>query len=286
MGVIGTGSANGACSLIHAAGIGYGASLGLELPVKVRLLDAPVRRKVDDPDALLDAVFDAWTGAGHPLPAGTLAWSVRSDIPPRQGLKSSAAVAVAALRALADATDQKLSTSDLVELAGTAQLAAGVSITGAYDDAWAAAAPGWRLVDVDASSAAERVVLEGEGLNPDDWRVLILTGPEREQHPPREAFLPHAMHFQQALIALQEGRPLVALTQNGRGVVAAIQDNVGRQLANHAFVNGGRAAGISGSGPAIVIVVPAGIDQPVERLRKQYAHRSPDRELIETRFVG
>ena len=286
MAVIGTGSANGACSLIHAAGIGYGASLGLDLPVKVRLLDAPARREVNDPDDLLKAVLDAWSGAGHPLPAGTLAWSVRSDVPPRQGLKSSAAVAVAALRALTDATDHELSTADLVELAGTAQLAAGVSITGAYDDAWAAAAPGWRLVDADATSAAERVVLEGEGLNPDDWRVLILTGPEREQHPPMEAFAPHAMHFQQALVALQEGRPLVALTQNGRGVVAATQDHVGRQLANHAFVNGGRAAGISGSGPAIVIIVPAGIDQPVERLRNQYANRAPDRELSETRFVG
>ena len=286
MAVIGTGSANGACSLIHAAGIGYGASLGLDLPVKVRLLDAPARREVNDPDDLLNAVLDAWSGAGHPLPAGTLAWSVRSDVPPRQGLKSSAAVAVAALRALADATNHDRSTADLVELAGTAQLAAGVSITGAYDDAWAAAAPSWRLVDVDATSAAERVVLEGEGLNPDDWRVLILTGPEREQHPPKEAFAPHAMYFQQALVALQEGRPLVALTQNGRGVVAATQDHVGRQLANHAFVNGGRAAGISGSGPAIVIVVPAGIDQPVERLRNQYANRAPDRELIETRFVG
>ena len=190
MAVIGTGSANGACSLLHAAGIGYGASLGLELSVKVRLLDAPARREINDPDALLTAVLDTWSGAGHPLPDGTLAWSVKSEIPPRQGLKSSAAVAVAAFRALIDATDHDLNTPDLVELAGTAQRAAGVSITGAYDDAWAAAAPGWRLVDVDATSAAERVVLEGEGLNPDDWRVLILTGPEREQHPPREAFLP------------------------------------------------------------------------------------------------
>jgi len=78
----------------------------------------------------------------------------------------------------------------------------------------------------------------------------------------------------------------VALTQNGRGVVAATQDHVGRQLTNHAFVNGGRAAGMTGSGPAIVIVAPAGIEQPIQRLKEQYAHRAPDRELIETRFVG
>ena len=286
MAVIGAGSANGACSLIHAAGIGYGASLGLDLPVNVRLLDAPPRREVEDPDGLLEAVLNAWTDAGHPAPQGEVHWAVRSSIPPRQGLKSSAAVSIAGLRALADATGTEVATSALVELAGAAQLAAGVSITGAYDDAWAAAEPGWRVIDVGATSAEERVVMEGEGLSPEDWRVLILTGPEREEHPPLESFSPHASHFQHALSALQEGRPLVALTQNGRGVVAATQDHQGRQLANHAFVNGGRAAGITGSGPAIVIVVPAGIEQPIKRLKQQYAHRAPDRELIETRFVG
>ena len=66
MAVIGTGSANGACSLLHAAGIGYGASLGLELSVKVRLLDAPARRDINDPDALLNAVLDTWVWCRPP----------------------------------------------------------------------------------------------------------------------------------------------------------------------------------------------------------------------------
>ena len=41
MGILGTGKANGACSLLHAAGLGYGASLALDLPLAVRLLDTP-----------------------------------------------------------------------------------------------------------------------------------------------------------------------------------------------------------------------------------------------------
>ena len=32
MAVIGTGQAHGACSLLHAAGTGYGASIALDLP--------------------------------------------------------------------------------------------------------------------------------------------------------------------------------------------------------------------------------------------------------------
>ena len=41
MAVIGTGQAHGACSLLHAAGTGYGASLSLDLPVIVKALDKP-----------------------------------------------------------------------------------------------------------------------------------------------------------------------------------------------------------------------------------------------------
>ena len=52
MATIGTGRANGSCSLLHAAGIGYGASLALDLKVIVRLLDSPGRKEIDDPDEL------------------------------------------------------------------------------------------------------------------------------------------------------------------------------------------------------------------------------------------
>ena len=132
---LGKGEANGACSLLHAAGLGYGASLALDLPVTVALLDQPARRQLNDPDGLLDEVLTAWKEAGHNLPEGELHWSVSSNIPPRQGLKSSAAISVAALRALADATSKELANSDIVDMAAKAQLAAGVSLTGSVDDA-------------------------------------------------------------------------------------------------------------------------------------------------------
>ena len=284
MAVIGTGSANGACSLLHAAGIGYGASLALDLPVNVRLLDAPPRREVEDPDGLLDAVVNAWTKAGHPLPEGEFHWAVRSSIPPRQGLKSSAAVAIAGLRALAEAANLDISTPALVELAGAAQLAAGVSITGAYDDAWAAAEPGWRVIDVGATSAEERVVMEGEGLSPEDWRVLILTDPSARN-----------IHLGVVLAT--------RITFPARAFRAARGPTVGGVDPKRTW-RGGRNPGPSRPSTRQPCVrerwsscrhhglrtchrsVPAGIEQPIERLKQQYAHRAPDRELIETRFVG
>ena len=60
MAVLGSGTSNGGCSLLHAAGLGYGASLALDLPVKVRLLDKEPRRELDDPDDLLGHVMTSW----------------------------------------------------------------------------------------------------------------------------------------------------------------------------------------------------------------------------------
>ena len=51
MGVLGKGQAHGACSLLHAAALGYGAAMALDLSVIVRLLDKPSKRDVLDDDA-------------------------------------------------------------------------------------------------------------------------------------------------------------------------------------------------------------------------------------------
>ena len=68
MAVLGKGNAHGACSLLHAAALGYGANMALDLPMTVRLLDRPSKREVNDEDGVLDAVLTAWLEAGHPFP--------------------------------------------------------------------------------------------------------------------------------------------------------------------------------------------------------------------------
>ncbi len=285
MPMLGEGRANGGCSLILAAGLGYGVSLGLDLPVTVRIHDRPLKTRPDDPHGLLNAVVEAWTGASHPLP-DDLHWAVRSSIPAAQGLKSSAAVAVAALRALCSSTKVHLEDADIVELAAIAQVEAGTSLTGAFDDAWAAAAPGWKLVDTGADHPKNRVLMEGPGPAPEDWTVLVLTGTPRRQHPDRDHFHAQAPLFQQALTAVQEGQLLVALTMNGRAMASVTNDAEGRRFANDAFVNGARAAGISGSGPAIVFVFPSAAESSIRRLESRFAAQAAGRTLLRTTFVG
>ena len=53
MAVLGKGNAHGACSLLHAAALGYGANMALDLPMTVRLLDRPSKREVNDEDGVL-----------------------------------------------------------------------------------------------------------------------------------------------------------------------------------------------------------------------------------------
>ena len=289
MAVLGKGNAHGACSLLHAAALGYGANIALDLPVTVRLLDRPSKRDVKDDDGVLTSLLQAWVDTGRPLPDGfeveDLHWGVSSKIPKKQGLKSSAAVCVAGLRALCAATDEMLESHELVELSAQAQLASGVSLTGSIDDAWACMEPGWKLVDVQAP-IAEGVLMDEPGLNSDDWTVLLVLRGPRETMPSLEDFASQVTAFQQALNALQERKPLVAMTWNGRGTVAALRDIEGRKMANDSFMNSARAAGVSGSGPALVIVVPRQLGAILERLKSWYSARFPEAEMIETSFLS
>ena len=286
MAVLGQGSAHGACSLLHAAGTGYGASMALDLPILVRVLDKKSKRDVYDNDGLLPHIVAAWMAAGHELPIEqeSLHWAVQSKIPAREGLKSSSALCVAAVRALCDSTDTALELHELVAIAVDAQLRAEITLTGSIDDTWACASGGWKLINANEADVAQGVLLEGDGPASEDWMVLLVSRGPRETRPALEDFLPHQQHFIQALNAIQDGNELVALTLNGRGVIGATKDHKARILANDALVNGARAAGLSGSGTALVIVIPVQLEGVIQRLKMWYENKHPEFTLIETRF--
>lgn len=290
MAVIGTGQAHGACSLLHAAGTGYGASLSLDLPVIVKALDRPSKRELNDPDNLLSAVVDTWVENELPLPDGLekddIHWAVASKIPQSRGLKSSAATSVAAVKALCEATQTSLDDADIVSLSSQAQIASGVSITGSIDDSWACLTKGWKLIDANAEDISSGVIMEGAGLNPDDWIVLIAAREPRKSRPQLEDFAPMFNEFEKALIALQQGELLNCLTINGRAMCAVTNDIQGRKIANDAFINGARSSGLSGSGPAVVIVVPSLVKSSADRIKSTLQRLMPADQIIETKFLA
>ena len=290
MAVIGTGQAHGACSLLHAAGTGYGASIALDLPIIVKALDRPSKRQLEDSDGVLPAVVDAWVSNGLALPEGLEAndiyWAVASKIPQNRGLKSSAALSVAAIKALCEATNTDLSDFEIVSLSSQAQMNAGVSITGSIDDSWACLTKGWRLINANAEDIESGVVMSGPGPNPDDWIVLIATRDERKSRPELENFAPLFQEFEKALIALQQGEILNCLTINGRAVCSVTNDLQGRRIANDAFINGARASGVTGSGPAVVIIIPSLVRSSAERIKSALSRLMSSDQIIETKFLS
>ena len=290
MAVIGTGQAHGACSLLHAAGTGYGASIALDLPIIVKALDRPSKRQLEDSDGVLPAVVDAWVSNGLALPEGLEAndihWAVASKIPQNRGLKSSAALSVAGIKALCEATNTDLSDFEIVSLSSQAQMNAGVSITGSIDDSWACLTKGWRLINANAEDIDSGVVMSGPGPNPDDWIVLIAARDERKSRPELENFAPLFQEFEKALIALQQGEILNCLTINGRAVCSVTNDLQGRRIANDAFINGARASGVTGSGPAVVIIIPSLVRSSVKRIKSALSRLMSSDQIIETKFLS
>lgn len=213
-------------------------------------------------------------------------WAVASKIPQSRGLKSSAAVSVAAIKSLCQATDTELSDSEIVDLSSQAQMMANVSITGSIDDSWACLTKGWKLIDANAEEIAEGVIMEGAGLNPDDWIVIIALRDERENRPELEDFAPLYNEFEKALLALQQGEILNCLTINGRAVCAVTNDMQGRKISNDAFINGARSSGLTGSGPAVVIVIPSLVSSSAERIKSTLSRILPEEQIIETRFLS
>ena len=290
MAVIGTGQAHGACSLLHAAGTGYGASIALDLPIIVKALDRPSKRQLEDSDDVLPAVVDAWVSNGLALPEGLEAndihWAVASKIPQNRGLKSSAALSVAGIKALCEATNTDLSDFEIVSLSSQAQMNAGVSITGSIDDSWACLTKGWRLINANAEDIESGVVMSGPGPNPDDWIVLIAARDERKSRPELENFAPLFQEFEKALIAFQQGEILNCLTINGRAVCSVTNDLQGRRIANDAFINGARASGVTGSGPAVVIIIPSLVRSSAKRIKSALSRLMSSDQIIETKFLS
>ena len=128
--------------------------------------------------------------------------------------------------------------------------------------------------------------MEGAGLNPDDWVVLIAAREPRNTRPQIEDFAPMFNEFEKALITLQQGELLNCLTINGRAMCSVTNDIQGRKIANDAFISGARSSGLSGSGPAVVIVVPSIVRSSADRIKSTLQRLMPADKIIETKFLA
>ena len=274
MSVLGTGTANGGISVLHAAGLGKGCSVGIELQCEVRLVEGET--SPSDEHGLLEAVMQVWAESGYPR-FDDAGWEIDSEIPIGQGLKSSSALACAALKALDQASWTGLSDYEIVDMAVEAQIRAGCTITGSMDDAWAAISVGWKLVDPSVP-ARESVLMEGD--LEEDLEVIIGLRGHRATSADSIDFKSQTKLFERALASLSNGSLLSAISTNGMAVSAAMNDDDSLRLCNSLIVRGALAAGISGSGPAVAAICLTGSEDAAEILKDSCE------QVVRTRITG
>lgn len=253
----GVGTATGAISIVNALPTGVGSAVGVDLPVRAELELHPAGSsekwdvQIAD-DSRSPLVIEALTQALRRLAPGTSGHgtlSIRSTVPVGRGLKSSSAVSSAVVLAVARAVETPVTAVDVARLSAQASLVAGVSATGAFDDALAGLSVG--IVVTDNSRGELLRILP---LDP-DLRIAIYVPPGSHPRSPelKSRFEAEAVASSRAVRSAIEGDWTAAMRQNSELVERVMGYEYARA---HAELRdaGAVASGVSGLGPALSAV--------------------------------
>lgn len=252
----GTGTSHGAATIVNAIASGKGVAFGIDLSTSAEVELFPgegidvVLEGLPGESALLAQncvrnVLERYAPGQH-LGASVV---TRSEIPVSRGLKSSSAAANAIVLASLDALGIEERPEDAVRLGTRAAIEAGVSVTGAFDDACASLFGG--VVFTDNRS---EVVLSREPLP--DYLKAVIHVPEfqiRKGSLPLERIAGLKGLVDLAFAQACGGDYYRALTLNGMCYSSAL--GLDQSVALRALQNGALAAGLTGTGPATVMLV-------------------------------
>ncbi|WP_323675815.1 shikimate kinase [Halorubellus sp. PRR65] len=224
---------------------------------------------------------DRW-GPAADLDPSTVAGEVRteSDVPMAAGLKSSSAAANATVLATASALGADPDPLDACRLGVQAARDAGVTVTGAFDDASASMLGGLTRTD----NTADELLAHDDV----DWDVLVWTPPERAYSADADVSRCERVAPMAALVddLARDGDHGRAMTVNGLAFCAALDfptDPIVDALPD------ATGASLSGTGPSYVAVFDAddgdGGD-PVGRVEARWRDRDGDVWRTTTRSDG
>lgn len=285
--MIGRAACRGAATIVNAIATGKGAAFGITLEV-----DALVELERGEGEVALESGEE-----GRGLVAGCVRAIARrvtgssdvtgrvrivSEIPISRGLKSSSAVSNAVCLATANALGATLPDMDIV-LAGIEEsIKAGVTVTGAFDDASACFLGGVVLTDNRSFT-----ILQRGRLDPD--LEILLHVPERRITKASVKgldFSPIKKDVEKAFELAMKGEYLKAMEVNSRAYSKVL--DVSEDIAELARKKGALAAGISGTGPATAVVCDRGsVGDVLRALRKEEGtvltarvNETPAREVV------
>ena len=252
----GEGRSHGSITVINAMPCGIGATMGVDLNTTATFEETDGRRSVtilndgsEDKNMARICVSRAYEYAKMDESDG---WNLVTDseIPVSRGLKSSSCACNAILRAVFSVIDVDIDPVDLIRLGVDCAREARVTVTGSFDDACGCGLGGLVMTD---NRRDEILARSDVG----DYDVVIHV-PEfkiKKTGLPLDRLHEVAPRIQEAIdIAMTD--PFKAMAMNGRIISEA--SGVDNTLADRAMGMGALGAGMSGSGPAVAIVVAKG----------------------------
>ena len=276
----GSAVSRGAVTIVNAIATGRGAALGvsLETLAHVDLEPGEGTLEVDCPADGVGLVTGCIEAVARRAGVGPVRGTavLRSDIPISRGLKSSSAASNASTLAAARALDVDLSDDELLGIAVDESIKAGVTVTGAFDDASACLLGGVVVTDNSA-----RRILGRDKIDED--LLAIIHVPERrisKGSVDRIRFAKEALGFEKALSSALSGDYRTAMELNSKATARAL--DLSDMLADAARREGAYAAGITGTGPATVILCRRSHREHMEGIARSYGGEVLEADLNDT----
>lgn len=268
----GWGLSHGAITVVNAIATGRGAALGIDLATLAQVTLAPrsksakhhkitvaIEGEAQSDPALVEACVTRTLETIGVEQTMDVHVQTRSTIPPERGLKSSSSAANAVVRGVLAAAGKSVGDEgesdfghlDVVRIGVQAALSAGVTITGAFDDASACYLGG--LV---ATDNPDRSIVHREDVG-DLETILVI--PQRKVRTIDTATVPtHPLKpfIEQAYQLVLKSQWQQAMLQNSLAYGAAYDQS--NRLVLSMLDTGAIAAGISGTGPAQAVVIRRG----------------------------
>jgi shikimate kinase len=264
----GWGLSHGAVTVVNAIATGRGAAIGIDLATLAEVHLEPIQAEThkvtvqiegeaaDDPSLATHAVLRTLEAHGDDNTYHATVHT-RSTIPPGRGLKSSSsaanAVVLATLAALGKRPGDEAETADLTHLEAIrigvqAALAAGVTITGAFDDAAACYLGG--LV---ATDNPDRAIMHREDVGDLEALLVVPTRRIRTRDTATAPTHPIKPLITEAHALVIAGEWKQAMLRNSLAYGAAY--DMPNRLVLSLLDTGAIAAGISGTGPAVAVII-------------------------------
>ena len=264
----GLGVAHGAVSIVNAISIGKGAALGICLKTTAEVKIERCRGKgviVVGGETSEDTTLAEMTvqevlkryGEGN----FDVFISTKSEIPVGRGLKSSSAASNAIVLASLAALDKKVDDLTAVNIGVDASLKAGVTITGAFDDACASFFGGFVVTD-----NTKRKLIQREKAN-DKLQIVIYVPTERTYTKDfdKNKIMPFKNNVAEAYKYALSGEYWKAMILNGDIHSSAL--GLTLQPSKDALGLGALGSGLSGTGPAVAAVC---YQDEVEKIRRKW----------------